>query len=613
MDTGLHRGGSDPADWAELVRRARALEEQGVLRVRGVWSHLARADEPSSALTRRQTLAFDDAVALAREAGLHADVLHLAGSAALLSDPSTHYDLARAGIALYGVEPIPGRRHGLRPAMTLRARVLMRRTVSAGAGVSYGHDYVTDRSTTLALVPMGYADGIPRAAGGRAEVLVGGARHVIAGRVAMDQFVVDAGDSPVDIGDEVIVFGPGTHGEPTVEDWAGWAGTNPHEILTGIGTRVHRRYSAATAGAGRVKVAVVFGGASPEHDVSCASGSAIIAALDPARYDVLPVLISPEGVWGVGTQHPPTGGRDRWSSLVDAMRVLRTVDVVVPALHGPMGEDGTLQGMLATLDVPFDRQRGSRQRGRHGQGRGQGCLPVPRSGESRGLGGPGGRRGRRASRPDRDRLGLPVFVKPARAGSSQGVTRVEQWADLVSAVETARLFDPKVLVEKAVMGREVDIAVLEHPDGRREAGPPLEITYAAEQSHFSFQAKYGDDQTVFEIPAHLDDAVTAELQRIALEVFDLLGCEGLLRVDFLLGEGAGSPVLNEVNTFPGFTTLSQFPQIWAAAGMTYPELVDRLVQTALSSKHRAAVRSAGRALLPGCHPAPSGASYGQAS
>ncbi len=250
VDTGLHRGGADPAAWPELVRRARALEDEGAVRIRGVWSHLARADEPSSDLTRQQTRRFDEAVAHARVAGLTPDVVHLANSAALLADSATHYDLARAGIALYGVEPIPGRRHDLRPAMTLRARTLMRRTVEAGAGVSYGHEYVTDRSTTLALVPLGYADGIPRAAGGRAAVLVGGVRRGVAGRVAMDQFVVDAGDVGVEIGDEVVVFGPGTHGEPTVEDWAGWAGTNPHEILTGIGSRVARRHLPADSGGG---------------------------------------------------------------------------------------------------------------------------------------------------------------------------------------------------------------------------------------------------------------------------------------------------------------------------------------------------------------------------
>jgi D-alanine-D-alanine ligase len=273
--------------------------------------------------------------------------------------------------------------------------------------------------------------------------------------------------------------------------------------------------------------------------------------------------------------------------VAEAMRLLSDVDVVVPALHGPMGEDGTLQGLLTTLDVPFvgsgvlasavgmDKAVAKSVFRAHGLRVSDGVVLT--AGEVE------------VAETDRERLGLPVFVKPARAGSSQGVSRVDRWADLAAALETARVYDPKVLVEAAVVGREVDVAVLEHPDGRREAGPPLEITYAEEQSHFSYQAKYGDDETVFEIPARLDREKTAELQRIALEVFDLLGCEGLLRVDFLLGDGSGEPVLNEVNTFPGFTTASQFPQIWAAAGVSYAELVDILVQTAIHSPQPAAV------------------------
>ena len=364
-----------------------------------------------------------------------------------------------------------------------------------------------------------------------------------------------------------------------------WAATNPHEILTGIGSRVARRYLPASTGAARIRVAVVFGGASPEHDVSCASGSAIITALDPDRYDVVPVLICPDGVWSVGTQRPPAGRRDRWSSVVEAMRVLRDVDVVIPALHGPQGEDGTLQGLLATLDVPFvgsgvlasavgmDKAVAKDVFRAHGLRVADGVVLA--GGRGRGVGGGPG-----AAWPSGVREARPRRVEPGRhPGRLLGRPRPRRSRRLGR-------FDPKVLVEAAVTGREVDIAVLEHPDGRREAGPPLEITYAAEQSHFSYQAKYGDDQTVFEIPARLDAEQTAELQRIALEVFDLLGCEGLLRVDFLLGDGSGRPVLNEVNTFPGFTTASQFPQIWAAAGMSYPELVDILVQTAIHSASR---------------------------
>jgi alanine racemase len=215
-----------------------------------LWSHLARADEPANDLTRRQTRLFDRAVVHARGAGLTPEVVHLANSAALLTDPSTHYDLARAGIALYGVEPILGRRHGLRPAMALRARTLMRRTVQAGAGVSYGHEYVTDHSTTLALIPLGYADGIPRAAGGRAEVLVGGTRRGVAGRVAMDQFVVDLGGDTPPVGEEVLLFGSGERGEPTAEDWGRACGTISYEIITRVGSRVPRRYVGAGDGPG---------------------------------------------------------------------------------------------------------------------------------------------------------------------------------------------------------------------------------------------------------------------------------------------------------------------------------------------------------------------------
>jgi D-alanine-D-alanine ligase len=185
------------------------------------------------------------------------------------------------------------------------------------------------------------------------------------------------------------------------------------------------------------------------------------------------------------------------------------------------------------------------------------------------------------SESDGDRLGLPVFVKPARAGSSQGVTKETRWEDLGAAIGAARELDPKVLVETALTGREIDIAVLEHPDGRIEAGPPLEVRYGAGEDHFSYHAKYADAETAFDVPARLDDEVAGRLQALAVEVFELLGCSGLLRVDFFWDEELGVPVINEVNTFPGFTAASQFPRIWAAAGLDYPALVDILVATAV--------------------------------
>ncbi|TDP90629.1 alanine racemase [Labedaea rhizosphaerae] len=239
-DTGLHRGGARPEEWRKLVRLARDLETTRHVRVRAVWSHLVSATDPAA--TRLQVQLFDDAVEIAQDAGLRPELRHLANSAAALGAPRTHYELVRPGIGLYGVEPDPRHAFGLRGAMTLRARLILVKRVPAGSGVSYDHDYVTDRDTTLALVPLGYADGVPWAAARHAEVSIGGRRYPVAGRIAMDQFVVDAGDDNPRVGDEVIVFGPGDDGEPTVADWASWANTVPHEVITGIGPRVARHH-----------------------------------------------------------------------------------------------------------------------------------------------------------------------------------------------------------------------------------------------------------------------------------------------------------------------------------------------------------------------------------
>jgi alanine racemase len=241
LDTGLARNGAAAADWPALVERAAMLERQGVLEVRGVWSHLAEAGTS-------QVAAFRAGLAVVQSAGLRPRLRHLANSAAALSDPDTHFDLVRAGLGIYGVEPIPHRRFGLRPAMTVQTSVVLTKRVPAGTGVSYHHTYRTSRATTLALIPLGYADGVPCGVDGRAQVLLHGRRCPIAGRVAMDQCVVDAGDLPVRIGDPVVVLGPGSLGEPTAAEWARWARTNPHEILTGIGARVPRRHLSLVQG-----------------------------------------------------------------------------------------------------------------------------------------------------------------------------------------------------------------------------------------------------------------------------------------------------------------------------------------------------------------------------
>ncbi|MFU8873162.1 alanine racemase [Micromonospora sp. SL4-19] len=231
-DTGLSRNGAIGSDWPELTAWARKYEKDDGVRVRGVWSHLANADAHDDTAVAAQVDAFEEAVQAARATGLDPRLLHLANSAAALHAPRTRFDLCRIGIALYGFGP------GLRPAMTLGSRVVNVKRVPAGTGISYGPDHVTARPTTLALLPLGFADGLPRAAQGRAEVWLHGQRRPIAGRIAMDQCVIDAGDLPVRIGDPVTVFGD--EPAPTAADWARWAGTNPHEILTGIGARVGR-------------------------------------------------------------------------------------------------------------------------------------------------------------------------------------------------------------------------------------------------------------------------------------------------------------------------------------------------------------------------------------
>lgn len=244
-DTGLSRNGAGGEHWAELVTRARSYEVEGSVRVRGVWSHLADADIPGSPVLRRQVARFGEVLGIARDAGLQPDLTHLANSAAALSAPTSRFDLCRIGLALYGVDPFGGRgpaRFGLHPAMTLRTNVVNVKRVPAGTGVSYGLSHVTTKKTTLALVPLGYADGLPRTAEGHAAVWLAGRRCPVVGRIAMDQCVVDAGDLPVTIGDPVVVFGPAQGDQPTVAEWAGWAGTNPNEILTGIGARVAREY-----------------------------------------------------------------------------------------------------------------------------------------------------------------------------------------------------------------------------------------------------------------------------------------------------------------------------------------------------------------------------------
>jgi D-alanine-D-alanine ligase len=353
---------------------------------------------------------------------------------------------------------------------------------------------------------------------------------------------------------------------------------------------------------GRVRVAVVFGGRSGEHAISCVSAGSVMANLDPERFEVVPVGITQDGAWVLGTDDPRELAIDeRALPSVDASRpalalpgdptrgglivldperageVFAGVDVVFPVLHGPYGEDGTIQGLLELAGLPYvgagvlasaagmDKEFTKKLLAADG-------LPVGDHVVLR----PGVAT---LTAAQRDRLGLPVFVKPARAGSSVGITRVTDWADLDDAIGLARRHDPKVLVEAAVAGREVECGVLELPDGTLRASLPAEIRIVGSASFYDFDAKYLDDVCEFDIPAKLDDEVTERVRETAIAAFRALDCQGLARVDFFVGPD-GVPVVNEVNTMPGFTPISMYPRMWAVTGIDYPTLLATLVDTA---------------------------------
>ncbi|MBA3309665.1 MAG: alanine racemase [Nocardioidaceae bacterium] len=247
LDTGLGRGGAHRDDWAELVDAAARSQETGSVEVTGVWSHLARSDEPGHPSISAQTAALATGVAHAVESGLAPRHLHLANSGGTLGSPGTWFTMVRPGIAIYGVSPFADGTSPvpIRPAMTLHGRLALVKRVNPGQGVSYGHTYVTERETTLALVPIGYGDGIPRHGSNRGPVLLNGRQYLVAGRVSMDQFVVDIGEASAAAGDAVVVFGDSDRGEPTAHDWAQAADTIGYEIVTRVGSRVPRGYVGA--------------------------------------------------------------------------------------------------------------------------------------------------------------------------------------------------------------------------------------------------------------------------------------------------------------------------------------------------------------------------------
>ena len=246
VDTGLGRNGAAPGDWSSFFAAAAAHQRAGRVTVRGLWSHLAHAGDEHD---RLQVTRFTEAIDAARAAGVDPEMLHLAATVGALRVPEARFDLVRFGISIYGVSPFDDEDAaalGLRPAMELAAVVVAVKRVPAGTGVSYGHAHVTATATTLALVPLGYADGIPRHASGRGPVVINGVKHRVAGRVAMDQLVLDVGDAPVRVGDRAVLFGDPATGAPSVDEWADAAETINYEIVSRIGPRVPRRYRPGT-------------------------------------------------------------------------------------------------------------------------------------------------------------------------------------------------------------------------------------------------------------------------------------------------------------------------------------------------------------------------------
>ncbi|EFV14459.1 D-alanine--D-alanine ligase family protein [Segniliparus rugosus] len=349
----------------------------------------------------------------------------------------------------------------------------------------------------------------------------------------------------------------------------------------------------------KTTVLVVFGGVSSEHEISCLSAASILAQLDSSRYEAVPVGITKEGDW-VLDRRPPEVLGDKLGGLpqVDASAprvalavgrtgsgelrqvsdgaLVATADVVFPVLHGPFGEDGTLQGLLEFANLPYVGC---------GVFASAACMDKTQMKVLlRGGGLPVGPYEALAPGEDvdeaalRDRLGLPLFVKPARGGSSLGVVKVERWEDLPEAVAVARKYDPKVLVETGIAGREVECAVLEFPDGRVEASVLGEIVVP---DAYDFETKYLNNIARLQVPADVSEPLASEIRALAVRAFETMDCSGLARVDFFIAEDGG-PIINELNTLPGFTTSSLYPKMWEQTGLDYSKLLDTLIETAFA-------------------------------
>ncbi|BEL05835.1 D-alanine--D-alanine ligase family protein [Actinoplanes sichuanensis] len=327
----------------------------------------------------------------------------------------------------------------------------------------------------------------------------------------------------------------------------------------------------------KAKVAVLYGGCGQEHDISRASAAAVLRHLDRDRFDPVGIYVTRTGQWLVDGQPLPGTVDCALGGLTHAQNVLRSCDVAFPVMHGRCGGDGTVQALLELIGVPYV-----------GSGVLSTAAALDKEVTRRLLAAAGltvtdtvvlGERDH-LSEADRDRLGLPSFVKPARGGCGIGVSRVTCWPDLSPAVALARAGDVKVLVEPEVTGREIGVAVLAHPDGRVVAGPPLEIVLPQRRAFFDHLARYGDRDTVLRVPARLDPTLDELLRAQAVHAYRALDCRGQACVDFFADEDT-APVLHGVSTVPDLTARSPVPRIWAATGLSFTGLLTVLLDTAL--------------------------------
>ena len=362
----------------------------------------------------------------------------------------------------------------------------------------------------------------------------------------------------------------------------------------------------------RIRVAVVFGGRSSEHQVSCVTAGSVLSAIDRDRYDVVPIGVTREGRWVLAADEPgrltisgrslpevdgagasvvlagdPTRRDLMVSEPTDVPTELGAVDVVFPLLHGPYGEDGTIQGLLELAGVPYvgsgvfasaagmDKGHMKAMLQAAGLPVGPYAVVTERDWD----------RDKAAVRETAHSLGFPLFVKPARAGSSLGIVKAHDAGELDAAIDEARRHDPRVVLEALIEGREIECGVLEGLQGADpDVSVPGEVVVGGGHEFYDFAAKYlPDEGTELVIPADLPAEVAAEVQELAVRAFTALSCESLARVDFFVHDN-GRVVINEINTMPGFTPVSMFPLLWRESGIGYPELVDRMIQSALSRR-----------------------------